>query len=151
VWLSALAGPQLVHAAGPDPRLASAKTVWIIAVDELGDDRPVATCLSQHITTALPVAVAEDVQTADLLLRVSAHLPGRAAREGLGVMGGRPSGHLTVEAHGTKLWEGGAKVGSGWSWEGVPTAGSAGQTLACEVADELLDTLKNAMRKARSK
>jgi hypothetical protein len=66
-------------------------------------------------------------------------------------MGGRPSGHISaIVSGGTKAWADGAKLWSGFSWA-VPSVGSENQSLAYAVADEPIDTLRNAMRKARGK
>ena len=66
-------------------------------------------------------------------------------------MGGRPNGHISaILSGGTKAWDDGAKLGSGFS-RAAPSVGSENQSLAYAVADELIDTLRNAMRKARGK
>ena len=66
-------------------------------------------------------------------------------------MGGRPSADLFAELpDGTKLWNDGTKLGSGWSWDkGVSIQNN--QTTECAMADELINTLRDAMRKARDK
>jgi hypothetical protein len=88
-------------AAPVDPRLATPRKAYVAAIDDLGDDRPVASR-----------------EEAEIVLRVKAHLPGQSARHVLGSMGGRPSAEMVAELpDGTKLWNDGTKLGSGWSWD----------------------------------
>jgi hypothetical protein len=88
-------------------------------------------------------------EEADVVLKVKAHLPGQSARHALGSMGGRPSAEMFAELpDGTKLWNDGAKLGSGWSWD-KGTSIQNNQTTECAIADELINTLRDAMRKAR--
>ena len=147
--VSATLWPVLAKAAKVDGRLATAKKAYIVPIDELGDDKPVAVCVVSHLAAHTPLTAVDSKSDADVVLRVKAHLPGQSARHALGSMGGRPSGELTAElTDGTKLWKDGAKLGSGWSWS-AGTSIQNNQTTECAVADELLDTLRNAMRKAR--
>ncbi len=141
----------VTHAAQIDPRLATVRKAVVVAVDELGDDRPVAACVAEHLSKMTPLVVVQTHADADVVLRVKAHLPGQSARHALGSMGGRPSGELFAELpDGTKLWHDGAKLGSGWSWD-KGTSIQNNQTTECAMADELLDTLLSAMKKARDK
>jgi hypothetical protein len=49
---------------------------------------------------------------------------------------------------GTKLWNDGTKLGSGWSHDkGLSIQNN--QTTECALADDLINTLRDAMRKAR--
>jgi hypothetical protein len=120
-----------------------------VAVDDLGDDKPVAACFAEHLAKMTPLQVVATKEEAEIVLRVKAHLPGQSARHALGSMGGRPSADVFAELpDGTKLWNDGAKLGSGWSWD-KGTSIQNNQTTECAVADELIDTLRGAMKKAR--
>jgi hypothetical protein len=147
--LAILSCSSLNAAAKIDKRLYTAKTAFVMPMDDLGDDKPVATCFAEHLAKQTSIQPTEDRASADIVIKVKAHLPGQAARHALGAMGGRPSGHLFAEAgDGTKLWDDGAKLGSGWSASaGIFIQGN--QTTECAMADELIDALRNAMRKAR--
>ena len=141
-----------VHAEKLDPRLATMRNVYVMAADDLGDDRPVAACLAEHLTKQTPLIVV-DKEKAEAILRVSSHLPSATARYALGALGGSPSAHLYVELpDGTKLWDDGSKARRGNTGTQVLTKGQ-GETgsIECQLADGLLDTLRNAMRKARNK
>jgi hypothetical protein len=139
----------VTYAKGPDPRLATARKAFIVAVDDLGDDKPVAACFSEHLSKMTPLEAVKTKEEADVVLRVKAHLPGQSARHALGSMGGRPSADLFAELpDGTKLWNDGAKLGSGFSWD-KGTSIQNNQTTECAMADELINTLRDAMRKAR--
>jgi hypothetical protein len=137
------------YAKDPDPRLATARKAYVVAIDELGDDKPVAACFAEHLAKMTPLKVVDTKEEAEVVLRVKAHLPGQSARHALGSMGGRPSADVFAELpDGTKLWNDGAKLGSGWSWD-KGTSIQNNQTTECAVADQLIDTLRGAMKKAR--
>lgn len=141
----------VTHAAKIDPRLATVRKAFVVAVDDLGDDRGVAVCLIERLSKKTPIEAVKTKEEADAIFRVKAHLPGQSARLALGSMGGRPSAELFAELpDGTKLWNDGAKLGSGWSWD-KGTSIQNNQTTECAMADELLDTLLSAMKKARDK
>jgi len=63
-----------------DPRLATAKTAFVVAKDNLGDDKPVAISLADRLAKITPLASVESKEQADLLLRVRAHIPGTMGR-----------------------------------------------------------------------
>ena len=139
----------VTYAKDPDPRLATVRKAFIVAVDDLGDDKPVAACFAERLSKMTPLEVVKTKEEADVVLRVKAHLPGQSARHALGSMGGRPSADLFAEMpDGTKLWNDGAKLGSGWSWD-KGTSIQNNQTTECAMADELINTLREAMKKAR--
>jgi hypothetical protein len=147
--LAIVLSPVLATAANIDKRLATARKAYVVAIDELGDDKPVAACFIDHLAKMTPLEPVLTKEQADIVLRVKAHLPGQTARHALGPMGGRPSADLFAELpDGTKLWNDGAKLGSGWS----PDRGTSiqnNETTECAIADELINTLRAAMRKAR--
>jgi len=90
--------------APPDTRLASASKVYVIAIDDLEGDRPVAACVAQHLPTALPSTVVSTKDEADLILRVKARLSGETTRKLTGALG---LIELTALApDGKKLWDG---------------------------------------------
>jgi hypothetical protein len=152
VGIVVLAGLTIpVSAAKVDGRLATVRKAYVVAVDDLGDDKPVAACVAAHLAAQTPLTVVTSQGEAEVVLRVKAHLPGQSARHALGSMGGRPSADMFAELpDGTKLWNDGAKLGSGWSWD-KGTSIQNNQTTECAMADELIDALRDAMRKARDK
>ena len=140
-----------LSAAKVDGRLAAVRKAYVIAIDDLGDDRPVAACVAAHLATQTPMTLVASKEEAEVVLRIKANLPGQNARHVLGSMGGRPSAHMYAELpDGTKLWDDGAKLGSGWSWD-KGTSIQNNQTTECAIADELIQNLRNAMRQARDK
>jgi SH3 domain-containing protein len=147
------AEPEVTGRRGPTVRrtLATVKKAFVIPVDDLGDDRPVAACFAEHLSKLSPIEAVTTREEADVVLRVKAHLPGQSARHALGSMGGRPSADVFAELpDGTKLWNDGTKLGSGWSNDkGLSIQNN--QTTECALADDLIDTLRGAMRKARDK
>lgn len=137
--------------AAPDKRLSSIKKAFIVPVDDLGDDRPVAACMADRLSQMTPIAAVQTREDADAVFRVSAHLPSATARVMMGTMGGSPSAHLFVElGDGTKLWDDGAKLRRtvGGRLGRLETSDGA-KGVECGLADELLDTLRVAMRHAR--
>jgi hypothetical protein len=142
----------IVHAAKLDPRLASARKAFVVPADELADDRGVALCFADHLTAKTPMEAVKTKDEAEIILTVRAHLPSATSRFMLGPMGGSPSAHVDASLpDGTKLWDDGAKVRRGNVGNIVMVRGEKVSALSCEVADELLDTLLSAMRKARDK
>lgn len=101
----------MAAAAKTDTRLANVKKAFVVPVDELGDDKPVAVCLAEHLSQMTPITAVQAREDADVVFRVSAHLPSATKRVMMGSMGGSPSAHLFVElSDGTKLWDDGAKL-----------------------------------------
>lgn len=141
----------VLSAKDPDPRLATVRKAFVVAVDDLGDDRAVAICFAQALPKATPMEVVQTKEEAEVILRVKAHLPSATARYALGAMGGSPSADLFAELpDGTKLWNDGAKVRRGNTGNQVlkKGAGEVG-SIECGLAEELAGTLRDAMKKAR--
>jgi len=142
-------------AAEPPSTLATVRSARVLPVDELGDDVGVARCLADHLDDLTPIqAVTDKEAPVDAVFKVSAHLPSTTTKVMLGVMGGSPSAHLFVEEpDGTKLWDDGAKFRRSMMQQGQlgSSSGDTGKSVECGLADELLNTLRDAMRKARSK
>lgn len=133
-----------------DPRLADVRKAYIIAVDELSDDQTVAACVIDRIHTLTPIESVAAKGDADVILKVSAHIPGAGKRFALGMMGGTPSANMEAQLpDGTKLWSDGAKNRKGTG--GAIGASRSGSGLACGLATGLLETLREAMQKARDK
>jgi hypothetical protein len=137
-------------ASGPDKRLATISRAYVVAIDTLAEDVPVAKCLARHLAEALPIAAVATKEEADVVFRVRANLPGATARVMLGGFGGSPSAHLYVELpNGTKLWDDGAKLRRALGKGGKLESANGDETVECGLADELLGTLRDAMKKAR--
>lgn len=137
--------------ASENPKLATIRSVKVVPVDELGEDVGVASCLAEHISQQTPIKVVQD-DSADAILKVSAHLPSTTTKVLVGIMGGTPSAHLFIELpDGTKLWDDGAKFRASMQKQGSFGSSSAdtGKSLQCGLADNLINTLRNAMKKAR--
>jgi hypothetical protein len=134
-----------VAAAGPDPQLATAKTVYLEPLDPLEGDRPVAACMAERLSTALPLEVVTDKAAADIVLRVKARIPGDIMRNSFGVYG-------TIELWATSPT--GAKM-----WHGYTSESRTNNTLTlapdkadvpCVLADAGINMLRKGMKKARS-
>lgn len=140
VWLALLA----VLAKDPDPKLATAKTAWVEPADELGDDKPVAACFIDHLTRMTPLTLAAAKADAEIVLSISAHLPGNTRRQLTGIVG-----TVSIKASdqaGTILWEAKEDVRTTKS-----LAAYAAADIPCSLADWIADKLRQAMRKARGK
>jgi len=136
--------------AAPDRRLSNIKRAFVVPVDDLGDDRPVAVCLADHLSQMTPIVAVNAQEEAEAVFRVSAHLPSATKRAMMGSLGGAPSAHLFVElADGTKLWDDGAKLRRALGRMGKLETADGTKGVECGLADELLDTLREAMRHAR--
>jgi hypothetical protein len=141
-------------ASGPDGRLATVRKAYVVPMDELGDDMGVATCFAEHLRTLTPIESVKNKDEADIVFRVSAHLPSTTTKMLVGIMGGSPSAHVYAELpDGTKLWDDGAKYRRSMAKQGTVGSSSedTGKTIECGLADELANTLRDAMRKARDK
>ena len=113
-----------------DPRLATVRKAWIEPVDELADeDRPVAACLADHLARLTPIEAVKTKAEADVILRV-----------------GSTSTQATITAYlpdgATTLWADNTPLKAGF---GVVMV----HRNSCGLANKLLDTLRQAMRKAR--
>jgi hypothetical protein len=113
-----------------DPRLATVRKAWIQPVDELADeDRPVAACLADHLARLTPIEAVKTKAEADVILRV-----------------GSTSTQATITAYlpdgATALWADNTPLKAGF---GVVMV----HRNSCGLANKLLDTLRQAMRKAR--
>lgn len=141
-----------VAAKGPDPRLARVRNAFVVAVDELGDDQAVASCFADHLHAQTPIKVVTSKDEADVVFRVSSHLPSTTTKVLVGMMGGSPSAHLYAELpDGTKLWDDGAKYRRSMEKQGNwgSSSGDTSKSIECGLADELANTLRDAMREAR--
>lgn len=137
-----------------DPRLAAVRKAFIVPVDELGDDQGVVTCFADHLKTLTPIEAVKSKDEADVVFKVSAHLPSTTTKVLVGMMGGSPSAHLYAELpDGTKLWDDGAKFRRSMAKQGGfgNSSGDTGKSIECGLADELANTLRDAMREARGK
>lgn len=146
--------PAVMQAADPKPQLATVRKAFIVPVDELGDDVAVATCLADRIHGQTPIEAVKTKDDADVILRVSAHLPSTTTKVLVGALGGSPSAHLFAELpDGTKLWDDGAKYRRSMAKQGSfgSSSGDTSKSIECGLADELANTLRDAMRKARGK
>jgi hypothetical protein len=123
-----------------DPRLATMRKAYVVASDELGDDKPVAVCLSDRLATATPMALASR-EDADVILQVSAKIHRLdGAKEGATLYFTRNHASLSASLpDGSPLWT------------GTLSLGRLRTGVTCGLADGLLTELRNAMRKARDK
>ena len=141
-----------VIAKDADPRLATVRKAYVEPVDELGDDRAVAVCFADHLHAQTPIETVKSKDEADVVFKVSSHLPSTTTKVLVGAMGGSPSAHLFAELpDGTKLWDDGAKYRRSMSHQGQfgASSGDTSKSIECGLADELANTLRDAMRKAR--
>jgi len=148
------ATPALLLAAKADARLATVRKAFIMPVDDLGDDVGVAKCFADHIHDLTPIESVSSKDEADVVFRVSAHLPSTTTKVLVGALGGSPSAHLFAELpDGTKLWDDGAKYRRSMAGQGKlgNSSGDTGKSIECGLADELANTLRDAMREARGK
>ncbi len=142
----------VAYAATIDPRLATVRKAWVQPEDELADDRQVAACFAEHLKTATPIGTVATKEEADVVFKVRANIPSATKRVLWGGMGGSPSAHLSAELpDGTKLWDDGAKLRRAIGRAGKLESSDAAKGVECGLADELLVTLRHAMRDARSK
>jgi hypothetical protein len=147
-----LSGAASLLAAKPDPRLAVVRHAFISPVDELGDDVQITSCFVAQLPKSTPITVVQNKDDADVIFKVQAHLPSGTTRVMLGAMGGSPSAHLyATTPDGTKLWDDGAKFRRANVQNGKGLQGDATQTIECSLANELINTLRDAMREARDK
>lgn len=142
--------PFSLLAKGPDHRLATIRTAYVVPVDDLAEDAPVAKCFAEHLPDSLPITIAVSKEDADAIFRVRANLPSATARVMVGMMGGTPSAHIDVELpDGTAVWGDGAKLRRSIGKFGKLDSSNGANTVQCGLADELIQTLRNAMKKAR--
>lgn len=135
-----------------DPRLLTVKKAYVVPVDELGEDKPIAVCLAKHLEEQTPLKIVANKDDAEVILKVSGHLPSATTRVMVGAMGGTPSAHLFIELpDGKKMWDDGAKLRRAIGKTGKLDSSDGANTVYCGLADELLNTLRTAMRKARDK
>jgi hypothetical protein len=113
-----------------DPRLATVRKAWVQPVDELADeDRPVALCLADHLARLTPIEAVKTKAEADVILHVGSTSTQATITASL------PDGATTLWADNTPL-----KTGFGIVMV---------RRNSCGLANKLLDTLRQAMRKAR--
>lgn len=126
----------------PDPRLATVHTAFVSALDELGDDKPVAACFAEHLSKTTPLTAVDTKTGADVLLSVRAHLPGNTSRQLTGGLG--QAWLVATLPDGTVLWKGSETLQSRES-----LARQKAMDVPCSLADGLADKLRQGMRKAR--
>ena len=133
-----------VAAAPPDPRLATAKTVYLEPIDPLEGDRPVAACIAEHLPAALPLEVVTDKGQADVVLRVKARIAGDMTRQ----FGGLGTIELwAIAPDGTQIWKGHTSE----SRANATTLPPDKDAVPCLLADSGINLLRNGMKKARGK
>jgi len=90
-------------------------------------------------------------ETADVVLKINAHIPGKGARCALGGFGKTPSAHVDATSpDGTTLWTHDVKTNALASG-GIVGASRTDENYGCALADRLVNGLIDAMRKARDK
>src|SRR4051812_28735026 len=100
----------VVIADSVNKQLATVRKAFVLPVDDLGDDAGVAACFANHLHALTPVEVVKNKEEADVIFKVSAHLPSTTTKVLVGAMGGSPSAHLFAESpDGKKIWDDGAK------------------------------------------
>lgn len=143
--IAILLSAAVVAAAPPDPRLATAKTVYLEPIDPLEGDRPVAACIAEHLPAALPLEVVTDKTSADIVLRVKGRIAGETTRKLTGALG---LVQLWATApDGSKLWDGFRSESTNTSVQLPPSAAD----VPCILADIGIELLRNGMKKARGK
>jgi hypothetical protein len=72
----------LAHAAAEklDPRLATVRKAFVVPIDDLTEDRPVALCFAEHLTQLTPIESVPSADQADVVFRVKANLPSAGMR-----------------------------------------------------------------------
>jgi len=133
----------VVGAAPPDPRLATAKTVYLEPIDPLEGDRPVAACIAEHLPAALPLEVVTDKASADIVLRVKGRIAGETTRKLTGALGLVQLWAMAQD--GTKLWDGFRSESTNTSVQLPPNQAD----VPCILADIGIELLRNGMKKAR--
>ena len=131
-----LAATSLSAADKIDPRLATVRKAFVVAVDELDADWPVAICFAERLSRATPIESVKTKAAADVVFRITAHITN--GKEG---PTNRPTTTADIVAElpdGTRLW-------SEKNYHGR----AHGQGVECLLADDLLNTLRDAMKKSR--
>jgi hypothetical protein len=142
----------VLPAVAQDKRLATFKKVFVMPVDDLGVDVPISKCVAKHLPDNLPAEVVTRKEDADVVLKVAGNIPSATTRAIVGMFGGTPSGHLFVELpDGARLWDDGAKLRRAIGKYGRLDSADGDETVECGLADELLGTLRSAMKKARDR
>jgi hypothetical protein len=121
-----------------DPRLAQVRKAWIEPVDPLGDDLPVSQCVAERISKSTPIKAVDKREDADVILKVSSHLPSATSRYALAEL-----------PDGTKLWDDGGKFRRANLGNKIVTATDVAKGIECGLADDILEHLRDAMKKAR--
>lgn len=134
-----------------DPRLATVRKAFVVAVDELGDERFVTVCLPERLKALSPIVVVDRREDADAIFKVKADIPSKGGRYFGGGMGKTPSANLEVQLpDGTHLWSDGTKTTKVLGG-GVFGASRGNEGIGCALANGLTNTLVDAMREARGK
>lgn len=114
-----------------DKRLASVTKAFVVAADNLSDDQPISKCVAERLPSKTPLQIVTQRDSADIVLTVSD-----------GHVGTHPRAKIEAALpDGTRLWDGKTK--------------KRGMNLlhlsaACTLAGDLVDGLRDAMRKARN-
>lgn len=129
-----------VVAAIVDPRLAAAKTAFVAPLRDHEDDRVVAACLAEHLPIATPLTLAATAAEADVVFTVKGKVPG-VAGAAFAFYGNAPNAEIAAALpNGTRLWADKVKK------RAATLDGS--QSLACHLADGLIESLRDAVRKS---
>lgn len=158
-WNKGLSGPMKITLAllfalalstvafAADVRLATAKTAFVVAADDLEDDKPVAACLAERLNTTTPLTAVSSKDGADVILTVSkAKISGDSMRNLFGALG---SVRLAATApDGTKLWDGFQSLSMTTNQDVLKYSQA---DIACKLADVITEKLRDAMKKARGK
>lgn len=124
----------VTSASDPDSRLATVRKAFIVAIDELEADRPVAICFSERLSRMTPIESVKAKEEADVIFRIKAHI-----HNGNVPPFTSTTANIVAELpDGTPLWSEGYQHGTGH-----------GAGIECLLADDLLNTLRDAMKKAR--
>lgn len=136
----------------PDARLAIVRKAFVVAKDDLGDDKPIAACLASTLSKSTPLTAVDTKEEADVILTVSAHLVGDTSRT---LMGDTSNAFLRADAPAGTFqpcakdpncfWSGSTSVGASKRGQLAATVGDR----ECQLAGQLADSLRQAMRKAR--
>lgn len=123
----------------PDPRLASVRKAFVVANDELEADRPVSICFAERLATMTPIEAVKTKADADVIFRIRAHVTNGDEPPPNPV---RPTTTAQITAElpdGTVLWTDLYYHGSDVRPPGIE----------CDLADDLLNSLRKAMKQAR--
>lgn len=139
--------PSALAATTIDPRLATVRKAWVQPVDDLAFDRPVAICFGEHLAKLTPIEAVKTQVEADVVFRIKAHVASdedRNAEKLRQLTGGKNAIDLHSTADIVAELPDGTKL---WTEQYLDPASGAG--VECALADDLLNSLRDAMKKAR--